>query len=83
MPIDMAIRSAVEAASTWQGAWSLGRLRRAAGAPLALAIEDDAMERVAAAFEGQVRTSEDLVAQGLHVARAARAEIEIQGRRSA
>ena len=60
---------------SWQGAWSLGRLRRGAGAPWALAIEDDAMERVAAAFEGQVRASEDLVAQGLHVARAARAEL--------
>ena len=59
----------------WAGAWSLGKLRRAVGAKLALAIEGDALERAAAAIDGQLRVSDDLVAQLLVAARAGKAEL--------
>ena len=59
----------------WQGAWSLGKLRRAAGAPWALAIEDDALARIARALETEVSPTDDPVAQGLCAWRVLRGEM--------
>jgi hypothetical protein len=59
----------------WGGSWSLGRMRRAAGAPWAVAIEEGALERVIDQMDAHARTDEDIVAQGLHFARALRAEV--------
>jgi aryl carrier-like protein len=59
----------------WAGPWSLERLRRAAKAPLAVAIEGDAMERIASAIDRSLDPSADLVAQGLDALRALRAEV--------
>ena len=59
----------------WSGSYSLGRLRRAAQAPWALAVEEGALERVFAELEGKVSAGDDMVAQSLVMARAARAEI--------
>ncbi|MSP63434.1 MAG: hypothetical protein EXR72_24440 [Myxococcales bacterium] len=59
----------------WAGAWSLGRIRREAGAPLAIAVEGDALERIAGAIDSRIRAGDDYVAQLLEAARALRAEV--------
>ncbi len=59
----------------WAGGSSLGRLRRAAGAPIAIAVEDDAIERIAAAIDRRVLAGDDYGAQLLEAARAGRAEL--------
>src|SRR5262249_40622668 len=57
------------------GSWSLGRPRRAPRPPCAAAIEDDTLDRVVDQLDAQAQTTEDIVAQGLHVARALKAEV--------
>jgi len=58
----------------WAGPWSLGRLRRAAGAPWAIAVDEGALERIFTDYEREATPDLDLVAQGLAFARALRAE---------
>ena len=59
----------------WAGPHSLGRLRRAAGARLAIAVEEQALERIAARLDRSLSAADDLGAQGLAALRAARAEL--------
>ena len=59
----------------WAGPWSLGQHRRSSGAPFAIAVEGEALERIAAAMDRRVVTGDDYVAQLLEVARAGRAEL--------
>jgi hypothetical protein len=59
----------------WAGSFSLPKLRKAVGAPFAVAIEDDAIERIAKTIDGGVDAKDDLVAQWLDAARAVRSEL--------
>lgn len=59
----------------WSGPWSLGQHRRKSGAPFAIAVEGDALERIAAVMDRRVVAGDDFVAQLLEAARAGRAEL--------
>ncbi len=59
----------------WSGAPSLGQLRRRAGAPIAIAFEDDALDRIAQAIERELVVHHDLVAQWLTTVQAAQREL--------
>ncbi len=59
----------------WSGTFSLGRHRRTVGAPIAFAVEDDALDRIAAVIDRRLLAGDDLAAQLLEASRAGRAEL--------
>lgn len=59
----------------WSGPHSLGKVRRAIGAPIAAAIEAGALDRLIGAVEGRLDPRADLAAQWLDGARALKGEL--------
>lgn len=59
----------------WAGRWSLAPLRRATSAPIAVAVEDDVLERLAAALERRITPQADWIAQLLDAGQVLKGEL--------